>query len=81
MASEVKEDRENYLRGIVQNLPDLPGCYQYLDESGTIIYVGKAKNLKRRVGSYFNKEQASRKTRLLVSKMPQERYLLKAISY
>ena len=76
MASEVKEDRENYLRGIVQNLPDLPGCYQYLDESGTIIYVGKAKNLKRRVGSYFNKEQASRKTRLLVSKIRDINYIV-----
>lgn len=76
MASEVKEDKENYLRGIVQNLPDLPGCYQYLDESGTIIYVGKAKNLKRRVGSYFNKEQASRKTRLLVSKIRDINYIV-----
>lgn len=76
MASEVKEDRENYLRGIVQNLPDLPGCYQYLDESGTIIYVGKAKSLKRRVSSYFNKEQASRKTRLLVSKIRDIKYIV-----
>ena len=76
MASEVKEDRENYLKGIVQNLPDLPGCYQYLDESGTIIYVGKAKNLKRRVGSYFNKEQTSRKTRLLVSKIRDINYIV-----
>lgn len=76
MASEVKEDREIYLKGIVQNLPDLPGCYQYLDESGTIIYVGKAKNLKRRVGSYFNKEQASRKTRLLVSKIRDINYIV-----
>lgn len=76
MASEVKEDRENYLRGIVQNLPDLPGCYQYLDESGTIIYVGKAKNLKRRVSSYFNKEQTSRKTRLLVSKIRDINYIV-----
>ena len=76
MASEVKEDRENYLRGIVQNLPDLPGCYQYLDESGSVIYVGKAKNLKRRVASYFNKEQISRKTRLLVSKIRDIRYIV-----
>ncbi len=76
MASEVKEDIEKHLRGIVQNLPDLPGCYQYLDESGTIIYVGKAKNLKRRVSSYFNKEQASRKTRLLVSKIRDINYIV-----
>ena len=76
MASEVKEDIEKYLKGIVQNLPDLPGCYQYLDEFGTVIYVGKAKNLKRRVASYFNKEQISRKTRLLVSKIRDIRYIV-----
>lgn len=76
MAVGGKEDTENYLKGIVQNLPDLPGCYQYLDESGTIIYVGKAKSLKRRVASYFNKEQISRKTRLLVSKIRDIRYVV-----
>ena len=58
---------QTYLKGIVNNLPETPGCYQYLDDSGTIIYVGKAKNLKRRVSSYFNKEQQTRKTRLLVT--------------
>ena len=52
---------QTYLKGIVNNLPETPGCYQYLDDSGTIIYVGKAKNLKRRVSSYFNKEQQTRK--------------------
>ncbi|MFR1988461.1 MAG: GIY-YIG nuclease family protein, partial [Prevotellamassilia sp.] len=51
------EEREQYLKGIVNNLPESPGCYQYLDDEGKIIYVGKAKNLKRRVSSYFNKEQ------------------------
>lgn len=65
-----------YLKGIVQNLPDSPGCYQYLDEAGNIIYVGKAKNLKRRVSSYFNKEQASKKTRLLVSKIRDIKYIV-----
>ena len=55
MKKKEKSERENYLKGIVNNLPDSPGCYQYLDESGTIIYVGKAKNLKRRVSSSFNK--------------------------
>ena len=45
-----------YLKGIVLNLPDSPGIYQYLNTEGVIIYVGKAKNLKRRVSSYFNKE-------------------------
>ncbi|MBR6483228.1 MAG: GIY-YIG nuclease family protein, partial [Bacteroidaceae bacterium] len=49
-------DTAAYLKGIVLNLPEMPGCYQYLDSSGAIIYVGKAKNLKRRVSSYFNKE-------------------------
>ena len=43
----------DYLKGIVLNLPDSPGIYQYLNSEGTIIYVGKAKNLKRRVSSYF----------------------------
>ena len=46
----------DYLKGIVLNLPESPGIYQYLDTEGTIIYVGKAKNLKRRVSSYFNRE-------------------------
>ncbi len=64
--------------GIVQNLPESPGCYQYLDEEGVIIYVGKAKNLKRRVSSYFNKEQQSAKTRLLVSRIRDIRYIVVA---
>lgn len=62
--------------GIVHNLPESPGSYQYLDEKGTIIYVGKAKNLKRRVSSYFNKEQQSNKTRLLVSKIMDIKYIV-----
>lgn len=66
----------DYLKGIVLNLPETPGCYQYIDENGTIIYVGKAKNLKRRVSSYFNKEQASNKTRLLVTKIRDIRYIV-----
>ena len=45
-----------YLKGIVSNLPERPGIYQYLNAEGTIIYVGKAKNLKRRVYSYFSKD-------------------------
>ena len=65
-----------YLKGIVNNLPETPGCYQYLDDSGTIIYVGKAKNLKRRVSSYFNKEQQTRKTRLLVTHIRDIRYVV-----
>ena len=69
MTHEEREALEAYLKGIVLNLPEKPGSYQYYDEEGTIIYVGKAKNLKRRVSSYFNKEQQSRKTALLVSKI------------
>ena len=61
--------RREYLRNIVLNLPETPGCYQYFDQAGTIIYVGKAKNLKRRVSSYFNKEHDNRKTAMLVSKI------------
>ncbi len=71
-----KEETAVYLKGIVNNLPETPGCYQYLDESGTIIYVGKAKNLKRRVSSYFNKEQQTRKTRLLVAHICDIRYVV-----
>ncbi len=70
------EDIDAYLKGIVNNLPETPGCYQYLDDSGTIIYVGKAKNLKRRVSSYFNKEQQTRKTRLLVAHIRDIRYVV-----
>lgn len=67
---------EAYLKGIMLNLPETPGCYQYLDAAGTIIYVGKAKNLKRRVCSYFNKDQQSRKTRLLVQHIRDIRYVV-----
>ncbi len=70
------KEREEYLKGIVLNLPDTPGCYQYLDETGTVIYVGKAKRLKRRVSSYFNKEQQTQKTRLLVSKIHDIKYVV-----
>lgn len=73
---EEKVKRDEYLKGIVSNLPDSPGCYQYLNDSGTIIYVGKAKNLKRRVSSYFNKEQHTLKTRLLVAKIADIRYIV-----
>lgn len=65
-----------YLRGIVLNLPTGPGIYQYLNKEGTIIYVGKAKNLKRRVYSYFSKEHQSAKTRILVSKIADIRYIV-----
>ncbi|MBP3229033.1 MAG: excinuclease ABC subunit C [Bacteroidaceae bacterium] len=64
------------LMDIVRNLPESPGSYQYVGADGTIIYVGKAKNLRRRVASYFVKEQVSAKTRLLVSKIRDIRYVV-----
>lgn len=76
MKSNERDKREAYLKGIVSNLPETPGCYQYLNDKGVIIYVGKAKNLKRRVSSYFNKEQQTLKTRLLVSKICDIRYII-----
>lgn len=69
MTKEENEKRLARLKTIVSNLPDKPGSYQYYDESGTIIYVGKAKNLKNRVSSYFHKEVDRYKTKVLVSKI------------
>ena len=66
----------DYLKGIVNNLPEKPGIYQYINGEGTIIYVGKAKNLKRRVSSYFNREHEAGKTRVLVSKIEDIRYIV-----
>lgn len=66
----------DYLKGIVLNLPESPGIYQYLNDEGTIIYVGKAKNLKRRVSSYFNRDHGPGKTRVLVSKIADIRYIV-----
>lgn len=65
---KMKEIREN-LKLILKSLPEKPGVYRFFDEQGTIIYVGKAKRLKRRVSSYFNKEHESSKVRMLVSKI------------
>ncbi|MBO7119140.1 MAG: excinuclease ABC subunit UvrC [Bacteroidaceae bacterium] len=76
MEKPEKERLRAYLMGIVSNLPECPGCYQYLDDTGTIIYVGKAKNLKRRVYSYFSKEHDSRKTAILVSKIRDIKYIV-----
>lgn len=76
MNKEEDDKRLAYLKSIVLNLPETPGCYQYLDESGKIIYVGKAKNLKRRVSSYFNKNQQTRKTCLLVGKIQDIKYVV-----
>ncbi|MCH5177167.1 MAG: excinuclease ABC subunit UvrC [Prevotellaceae bacterium] len=70
------EERIARLKNIVLTLPETPGCYQYLDEQNNIIYVGKAKNLKRRVSSYFNKTQQTRKTQILVSKIQNIHYIV-----
>lgn len=72
----MKQEILEKLKGIVHNLPESPGCYQYLNNAGTIIYVGKAKNLKRRVSSYFNKDQKSLKTKVLVSKIYDIKYVV-----
>jgi len=67
----------DYLKNIIQNIPEKPGCYEYFDEKGVIIYVGKAKNLKKRVSSYFSKtHHDSPKTRILVSKIRDIKYII-----
>ena len=55
MTKQENEERLTRLKNIVLSMPEKPGSYQYYDENNTIIYVGKAKNLKRRVSSYFHK--------------------------
>ena len=74
MTAEEKKALKAKLKNIVANMPEGPGSYQYYDRTGEIIYVGKAKNLKRRVSSYFLKEQ-NKKTALLVSKIWDIKYI------
>ena len=69
MTKEENKKRMAYLKNIVSNLPNKPGTYQYYDKEHSIIYVGKAKNLKNRVSSYFHKETDRFKTKVLVSKI------------
>ena len=69
MTKQENEERLARLKSIVLSMPEKPGSYQYYDENHTIIYVGKAKNLKRRVSSYFHKELDRYKTKVLVSKI------------
>ena len=76
MTKEENKKRLEYLKGIVDNLPDSPGCYQSINEKGEIIYVGKAKKLKRRVSSYFKGDQPNLKTKILVSKIRDIKYIV-----
>ena len=76
MKKEERAKIDEYLKGIVLSLPNSPGCYQYLNEKGVIIYVGKAKNLKRRVSSYFNNPKQTYKTQFLVPKIRDIRYIV-----
>ncbi|MDR2119638.1 MAG: excinuclease ABC subunit UvrC [Tannerella sp.] len=65
-----------HITSILSSLPDKPGCYQYFDEKGVIIYIGKAKNLRRRISSYFQKEHESIKTRMLVKRICDIKYII-----
>ena len=67
---------DKHIQELLLLLPEKPGCYQYFDSKGSIIYVGKAKNLKRRVGSYFHKEHESGKTRVLVRQIKDIKFIV-----
>lgn len=69
-------ETDEHIKMILSIIPETPGCYQYFDEKGTIIYVGKAKNLKRRVSSYFNKIHDSPKTNVLVKQIRDIKYIV-----
>lgn len=68
--------KSQHISSLLQRIPEQPGVYQYLDKEGTVIYVGKAKNLKRRVSSYFIKDQPSLKTRQLVAHIADIKYVV-----
>lgn len=72
----MEKEVPSQLKQIVLSLPESPGVYQYFNKEGTIIYVGKAVNLKRRVSSYFNKYQTSLKTQLLVKQIADLKYIV-----
>ncbi|MCK5765786.1 MAG: GIY-YIG nuclease family protein, partial [Bacteroidales bacterium] len=73
----MKTSPHNDLAGEVKVLPDKPGIYQFFDNTGTIIYVGKAKSLKKRVASYFNKEKShSGKISVMVKKITEIRHMV-----
>ena len=64
------------IKSTLSIIPHQPGCYQFFDKEGTVIYIGKAKDLKRRVSSYFNKEHDSPKTRILVRNISKIKYIV-----
>ena len=68
--------KDNHIVLLLKRIPESPGVYQYFDKEGQIIYVGKAKNLHRRVNSYFNKDHPSSKTRQLVAHIADIRYVV-----
>jgi excinuclease ABC subunit C len=76
MTGIFKSEKIDYLKGIVYVLPELPGIYQYFDNTGQIIYVGKAKNLKKRVSSYFTKSPENRKTAMLIRNISDIRHMV-----
>ena len=73
---KIKNERIEYLKQIISIMPDTPGVYQYFDKEGEIIYIGKAKNLKRRVSSYFNKVHESNRTNRLVRNIYDLKYIV-----
>ena len=71
-----KHNKSEELKEKISILPDTPGCYLYYDAAGTVIYVGKAKNLKRRVSSYFNRTHDSIRTNMLVRNIADMKYIV-----
>lgn len=65
-----------YINQLLRSIPEEPGIYQYFNDEGVILYIGKAKNLKKRVSSYFNKIQDNQKTKLLVKQINEIKYIV-----
>lgn len=72
----MEDNFKDHLKSIISTIPELPGCYQFLDKKGVIIYVGKAKNLRRRVASYFHKDHFRGKTEILVKQIRDIKYII-----
>ena len=69
-------EREKHINLLLRRIPNSPGVYQYLNKEGQIIYIGKAKNLQRRVNSYFSKAHTNAKTRQLVAHIADIHYIV-----